>query len=209
MERLLFDLDETLYPRGVGVLERMDGRIESWMRDRHGVAEADAPRLRTELWREHGTTLRGLMQRYAIDPAEYFDHVHSVDLEDLIAPDPALRALLAGIARPKWIFTNAPRSHAARVLELLGVGDLFEAVIAIEDLGYAPKPLPDAYRAAALAAGGDPRACCLVDDTHANAVGAARFGMHGVWVSHGRPPEGDCADIRVIESLGGLAALLG
>ena len=208
MDALLLDLDETLYPRGRGVLERMDARIESWLCERHGASTDEAPRLRVELWREHGTTLRGLMRLHAIDPAEYFAHVHGVELGDLIGPDPSLRVLLAGIARPKWIFTNAPRSHAARVLDLLGVADLFDGVIAIEDLAYTPKPEPAAYRAAVARAGFDPRACCFVDDTHANAVGAARFGMHAVWVSHGRAPEGDCTGVEIIESLAGLADLL-
>jgi putative hydrolase of the HAD superfamily len=209
MEVLLFDLDETLYPRGAGVLERMDVRIESWIRERHGASEEEAGRLRLELWREHGTTLRGLMHRFAVDPHEYIAHVHAVELADLIRPDPALRELLGGIRRPKLIFTNAPRAHADAVLGLLGVADLFEAVIAIEDLAFAAKPDPAAYRAATLRARVDPRACCVVDDTHANVVAAARCDMHAIWVAHGRPHEPAVAGVRVIERLSELAALLG
>jgi putative hydrolase of the HAD superfamily len=209
MEVLLFDLDETLYPRGAGVLERMDARIESWICERHGVPEAEAGLVRLELWREHGTTLRGLMHRFRVDPHEYFAHVHGVELADLISADPALRSFLAGIRRRKLVFTNAPRSHARRVLDLLGVADLFESVIAIEDLDFAPKPDPGAYRVAVRRAGADPRACCLVDDTHANAVAAARFDMHAVWVAHGRRHEPAVPGVRVIERLADLAELLG
>jgi putative hydrolase of the HAD superfamily len=208
VEILLLDLDETLYPRGAGVLERTDARIDSWLRERHGASAEEASRLRIELWREHGTTLRGLMRRHAIEPAAYLEHVYGVDLSDLIRPDRALRRLLEELPQRKLVFTNAPHAHARNVLALLGVADLFEAVIAIEDFAYASKPHADSYRVAAARAGADPRACCLVDDTHANAVGAVRFGMHAVWVSHGREPEGDLAGIHVVEGLAELAQVV-
>jgi len=206
---LLLDLDETLYPRGCGVLERTDARIDSWIRERHGLAAAEASRLRLELWRAHGTTLRGLMERHAIDPAPYLEHVYGVYLSDLVQPDPALRALLARLAQRKVVFTNAPRAHARNVLGLLGVADAFEAVIAIEDMSFASKPHADAYRLALERVGAAPRDCIVVDDTHANAVGAARAGMRAVWVAHGRDPEPEVDGVHVVQTLAEVEALLG
>lgn len=49
-------------------------------------------------------------------------------------PDPTLRTLLRSIPLPKFVFTNADRAHAARCLELLGITDCFERVIAFEDV---------------------------------------------------------------------------
>jgi putative hydrolase of the HAD superfamily len=206
---LLLDLDETLYPRGCGVLERTDARIDSWIRERHGLSAEAASQLRIELWRTHGTTLRGLMERHGMDPAAYLEHVYGVDLSDLVRPDPALRALLARLAQRKIVFTNAPRAHARNVLGLLGVGDAFESVIAIEDLAFASKPHADAYRVALERVGAEPRDCVVVDDTHANAVGAARAGMRAVWVAHGRAPEAEVDGVHVVQTLAEVEALLG
>jgi putative hydrolase of the HAD superfamily len=213
---LLLDLDETLYPRGCGVIERTDARIVSWIRDRLGVPEADAQRRRTELWRLHGTTLRGLLLEGAIAGAEdvdaYFEHVYGVDLSDLLRPDPELRALLARLPQRKLVFTNAPRRHARNVLGLLGVEDAFEAVIAIEDIGFRSKPHPGAYAHALERVGVVADRCCVVDDTHANVIGAVRAGMRAVWIAHGaaeRPPaQSPDTDHHVIDALHELEPLL-
>lgn len=48
--------------------------------------------------------------------------------------DPKLRELLLSIPLPKFVFTNADRTHARRCLDLLGIADCFERVIAFEDV---------------------------------------------------------------------------
>jgi putative hydrolase of the HAD superfamily len=207
---LLLDLDETLYPRGCGVIERTDARIDSWLRERHGLSAEEASRLRLALWRAHGTTLGGLMVHHATDPAPYLEHVYGVDLSDLVGPDPALRALLGRLAPRKIVFTNACRAHARNVLGLLGVADAFEAVIAIEDLAFASKPHASAYQVALERVGAAPHECIVVDDTHANAVGAARAGMRAVWLAHGRVPEAEAEaeGVHVVQALAEIEALL-
>jgi putative hydrolase of the HAD superfamily len=114
----------------------------------------DAERLR--LRDRFGTTMRGLVERFELDVDESLEHCHGVDLSDLLAPDPRLRALLECLTARKAVLTNAPRAHAHQVLGLLGVADLVEDVIAIEDLDYAPKPAASAAETALarLAAGG-------------------------------------------------------
>ena len=51
---------------------------------------------------------------------------HRLPYRQLLGRDEALREMLASIALPKFIFTNADRKHAAICLELLGIADLFE-----------------------------------------------------------------------------------
>jgi putative hydrolase of the HAD superfamily len=41
------------------------------------------------------------------------------------------------------VFTNGSEKHAARVLDALGVADLFEEVFAVDTMaGFIPKPQP-------------------------------------------------------------------
>lgn len=183
MRTLLLDLDETLYPRGNGVLERIDGRINDYLRRRVGIAADEVDAVRQTLRDAHGTTMRGLELRYGVDVDDYLATVHRVDLSDLLAPAPAVRALLERLPGRKAVFTNAPRHHAEQVLRLLALDDAFEAVLALEDFGLLPKPDHRAYTAVTTHLGVDAADCMLVDDTRANALGASRAGMCAVWLA--------------------------
>ncbi len=181
VEVLLLDLDDTLYPPESGVLRRMDARINAYLRDVLGVPAARVDAVRSALRDAHGTTLRGLERTRSVDPDHYLRFVHDCDLSDLLRPDPELRALLLRLPPRKAVFTNAPRSHAAQVLGLLGIADAFERVVSLEDLGYLPKPDPAAYAIVLSQLGVGPEACCFVDDTRSNLVPASALGMRTVW----------------------------
>lgn len=183
MDVLLFDLDGTLYPADNGVLERLDARINVYLREHVGIPEPDVDRLRCELRDAHGTTMHGLMARHDIDAEHYLDVVHDADLSDLILPDDSLRKMLTRLSGRTIVFTNAPRIHADRVLRLLGVREAFECVIALEDLAYVPKPRPEAFETVLTRFGVEGKRCFFVDDTKANVLAARRLGMEAVWVA--------------------------
>jgi putative hydrolase of the HAD superfamily len=191
VQALLLDLDETLYPRGNGVLRRIDARINSFMIDRLGIDAARVDAERIALRDRWGTTMRGLTETFELDLDDYLHHCHGVDLSDLLAPDPQLRSFLARLPARKAVLTNAPRAHARQVLSLLGIADQMEFVLALEDIGYAPKPAATAF-AAALQRLGVPAADCLfVDDTLPFVQAAARCGLHAAWVA---PPDATAPD---------------
>jgi putative hydrolase of the HAD superfamily len=207
MQVLLFDLDETLYPRGNGVLDRIDLRINAYLRERVGIAPQEVDAVRRRLRDAHGTTLRGLEVGYAVDADEYLSTVHRVDLSDLLSPAPEVRALLERLPGRKAVFTNAPRHHAEQVLRLLALSDAFEAVLSLEDLGLRPKPDPRAYHAVTTRLGVGAADCMFVDDTRANLVGAARLGMRTVWLAP--EPRADDEIHHVITQLDQLEEVVG
>lgn len=192
---LFFDLDDTLYPRGAGVVPRVDERINRFIAERVGIAAAEVDAIRRGYWRDYGTTLRGLMTHHSVDPEEYLAFVHDIVIDDLIAPDAALGVLLATLPGPKAVFTNGSRLHARRVLERLGVGAAFTAVYALEDLAYVPKPFPEAYEAVLGLAGVGAEGTTLIDDNAKNLPPAKAIGMRTIWVGDGEICEG--ADHRV------------
>ena len=175
VEVLLLDLDETLYPPERGVLRRVDERINAYLRDRMGIPRHEVDAVRRALRRAHGTTLRGLVLRHTVDQDDYLRFVHDCDLSDLLAPDPQLRELLGRLPPRKVVFTNAPRAHARQVLRLLEIEGAFHDVVALEDLGYLPKPDPAAYREVLSRIGVPASACCLVDDTRAKNASNSRM----------------------------------
>ncbi|KAJ8604868.1 hypothetical protein MRB53_041644 [Persea americana] len=81
---------------------------------------------------DYGLAIEGLVRHHKVDPLEYNSKVDdALPLEEVIAPDPALRRLLEDLDTSKvrpWLFTNAYITHGKRVVALLGVSDLFQGI---------------------------------------------------------------------------------
>jgi hypothetical protein len=112
----IFDLDNTLYPAASGLFGQVDLRMTQFVADLLGVGHEDARALQKTYYREHGTTLNGLMRLHGVDPEVYLGYVHDIDLSPL-AGDGRLAAGLARVDGKRFVFTNGCRKHAARVLE--------------------------------------------------------------------------------------------
>jgi len=190
----ILDLDNTLYSAQTGVFDRVDVRIQQYLMDRLGWSEGRARAFRLHCIQHFGTTLRGLRIYYPeLDPLEFLEYAHDVPLEDLLGPMPEVRSVLAALPGMRVIFSNSDRKHTARVLDLLGLSDLFEVCITIEDLGFIPKPHWEAYAMLVERLRAIPSRCVYVDDLLENLRMARRWGFRCVWVTHrtssGRSPE--------------------
>ena len=177
----VFDLDNTLYPAACDLFTLIEKRMDGFIAERFALPAVDARRWRTGFFHRHGTTLRGLMVEHGVEPEDFLDYVHAIDLGAL-KPAPALARALAGLPGRKLIFTNASRGHAERVLARLGLADGFESIHDIADCGYRPKPEPASYAGFLARHGVDPARACMVDDMARNLVPAARLGMTTAWV---------------------------
>lgn len=184
VETWVFDLDNTLYPPSARLFEQIDARMTGFIMRELGLGREAADRLRRDYWRAHGTTLRGLMAHHGTEPGRFLAEVHAIDLSAL-GPDPALAAALARLPGRKLVHTNGARAHAERVLAARGLGAAFEAIFAIEDKDYVPKPEPEAYRRLAAAAGLDPARAAMIEDDARNLEVPKALGMATVWLSHG------------------------
>src|SRR3546814_7910797 len=143
----------------------------------HGTALIEQKRL----FREHGTTLRGLMDRFSVDPVVFMDYVHAVDY-DVVAPSERLAAALAALPGRKLVFTNASEAHAEKVLARLGIADAFDGVFDVVAAGYCPKPDPRAYSTLAARFSVAPERAVMVEDIAPNLAPAAAMGMTTVWI---------------------------
>ena len=123
----VFDLDNTLYPASNGLMADVSSRMTQFVANLLGVAADEALIEQKHLFRKHGTTLRGLMEKYAVDPWSFMDFVHQVDYEQ-VDRSPRLAAVLHTLPRRKIVFTNASTYHAEQVLARLGIAGQFEGV---------------------------------------------------------------------------------
>ncbi|HLY44536.1 MAG TPA: pyrimidine 5'-nucleotidase [Stellaceae bacterium] len=181
VETWIFDLDNTLYPASCRLFDQVQRRMTEYICDRLALSPEAAAELRRRYFREHGTTLRGLMTVNRIDPHEFLAFVHDIDLAG-VPPDPALVAALRTLDGRKIVHTNGSTRHAERLLAHLGLADAFSGIVDIVAAGFDPKPALAGYRLLlqrhAVAA---PRAL-MVEDIARNLAPAAELGMTTAWI---------------------------
>src|ERR1700748_2854493 len=76
VETWVFDLDNTLYPASSGLFPQVQARMNEYIGTLLGVSLEEAKELRARYFREHGTTMHGLMAVHDIDPHEFMAFVH-------------------------------------------------------------------------------------------------------------------------------------
>jgi putative hydrolase of the HAD superfamily len=178
----IFDLDNTLYHADNGIFAQIDGRMTSFVAGLLSLERDAARQVQKQLYRDHGTTLAGLIAVHHIDPEPYLAFVHDLDLSEL-HPDPALADALTRLQGRRFVFTNGCRNHAARILERLDMSHLFEAIWDIRTIGFVPKPGRPAYEAVVAEAGLDPAKAAMFDDIARNLVVPHEMGMTTVWLN--------------------------
>jgi putative hydrolase of the HAD superfamily len=190
---LFFDLDETLYAKGNGLWDAIAVKMNEYIHEQLKLSPEQVKDLRRKYYETYGTTLRGLQIHHQIDAEDYLAYVHDLSLEDYIQPDQQLRKLLQSLTQKKWIFTNADKNHANRVLNILGLSDCFEGIIDVRAIGFLCKPEIEAYqRALSLASEEKPEQCVLIDDSIRNLSSAKKLGFTTVLVgSNGSNPAAD------------------
>ena len=181
---LVFDLDDTLYPQDCGVWHMIRDRIHRFLIKEMGFPPDVVTQLRTRLYQQYGTTLRGLQTEYSVNMDTYLDYVHAVPLEKALKPNPSMVHMLNCLPPRKVIFTNASANHASRVLYVLGVSDHFKDIIDVYTIAPYCKPEVEAFEIALNRINEEPTKCLLIDDSVKNLKTAISLGMKTVGVGN-------------------------
>jgi putative hydrolase of the HAD superfamily len=180
----IFDLDNTLYPSSANLFALIDERMGAYIQNLLRCDAVEAKRVQKAHFREHGTTLSGLMANHDVNPKHFLDFVHDIRM-DRLSPDPALAAALNKLPGRKLIYTNGDIDYAGRVLDALGLGESFEAIHDIYGSALLPKPDPRSYAMMCNALAVDPACALFVEDMARNLKPAKALGMATVWVNNG------------------------
>ena len=180
----VFDLDNTLYPRACNLFAQIDLLISAYMVDVTGLPYAEARALQKTYYRDHGTTLHGLMLHHAVDPDHFLRTVHDIDYSGVPA-HPGLAAAIGALPGRKFILTNGDEGHAAAVLDRVGLAGMFTDIFDIRAMKYRPKPLPEAYGEFLTRNGIDARQAAMFDDLEKNLLVPHETGMVTVHVVAG------------------------
>jgi putative hydrolase of the HAD superfamily len=178
----VFDLDNTLYPPQARLFDQIEARMTSYVMEALRLDRVEADRLRHAYWREHGTTLAGLMRCHDLDPGPYLHAVHDISLDHL-EPDPALAGAIRALPGRKIVYTNGSGDYAARVVAARGLKGLFDAIYGVEHAGYRPKPEADAFAAVLTRDGSEAGRAAMFEDDPRNLAAPHAMGMRTVHVA--------------------------
>jgi pyrimidine 5'-nucleotidase len=183
----LFDLDNTLHHASHAIFPAINQGMTQYIIDRLNVGLDEANRLRVGYTVRYGATLLGLVKHHRVDPADFLRVVHTfADLPSMVRAERGLERMLRALPGRKIVLTNAPSIYARAVLAELGIGALFERVIAIEDMrdGDRWRAKPDAamLRREMRRARVRLADAILVEDTRGHLKRYRRLGIRTVWI---------------------------
>lgn len=180
----IFDLDDTLHDASSQIFPVMNQAMTQYIMQTLDIDEVDACHLRRHYWRVYGATLKGLTRHHGVNP-HHFLHAthHPLPIEEMVSRSRGLRHLLMQLPGRKVVFTNAPIRYALRVLNVLGIVDLFEHIFSVESTQFHPKPALRGFRRILRSMQVSARNCVMVEDNRQALKTARRIGIKTVLVS--------------------------
>lgn len=178
----VFDLDHTLYPADTPLFSQMHVKMTDWVMQELDLPRAEADALRDRYFRDHGTTLAGLMEIHDVAPEDYLTHVHDIDFT-VVPADPDQAAAIAALPGRRIIYTNGTVDYARNVLEARGFSGLFAAIYGVEEAGFRPKPERAAFDRVFALDGLDPETAVMFEDMPRNLEVPKALGMTTVHVA--------------------------
>lgn len=182
VEFWIFDLDNTLYPAQCRLFDQVERRIGLYIERLLNLDREAARALQKQYFREHATTLKGLMVNHGVDPAHFLDFVHEIDVAG-VANDTGLDDALEALPGKKLIYTNGSVAHARNVMNRVGINRHFNDIFDIAAGDFDPKPSAASFARLIESYGIAPERAVMFDDMPRNLKPAADLGMTTVLIS--------------------------
>jgi len=193
----IFDLDDTLHNASAHIFPVMNRAMTRYIMEALDLDEPAAHSMRQHYWRIYGATLKGLMRHHDIDPHHFLNETHRFEnLPEMVIQIKRLRHMLQGLTGRKLVFTNAPRHYAMRVLELLGIDDIFELIFSVESTQFHAKPSARGFQKLLKIIKAKASDCIMLEDSLPALMTAKRLGMKTIWVSK-KLKKPDFVDYRI------------
>ena len=180
----IFDLDNTLYSADSGIFQQVHKLMGEFISKNLKMDMIEAKKLQSKYYKQHGTTLRGLMDNHGVEPDYFLDEVHKLDYS-IVGPDEILNKELEKIQGRKIIYTNANKKHVVDVLERINLANFFDEIFDIKMANYIPKPEIRPYEQIIDIFNINPSSSAMFDDIAKNLVPAKKVGFTPVWVDAG------------------------
>ena len=180
----IFDLDNTLYSADSGIFQQVHTLMGSFVSKHLNIKLDEAKKLQKKYYKQHGTTLRGMMDNHNVDPDHFLSEVHKLDYS-IVGPNYELNKELEKLEGRKIIYTNANRQHANDVLKQLELTHMFKEIFDIKNANYIPKPEISPYEQIISEFNINSSSSAMFDDIAKNLVPAKNVGFTSVWIDAG------------------------
>ena len=180
----IFDLDNTLYSADSGIFQQVHELMGKFVSRHLNIDIEDAKKIQKKYYKQHGTTLRGMMDNHGVDPDHFLAEVHKLDYS-IVGPNLKLNEELKKLNGRKIIYTNANMQHAINVLERIELSNFFDEIYDIKMANYIPKPEIKPYRDIIEKFEIEPNKTIMFDDIAKNLVPAKNVGFTSVWIDAG------------------------
>ncbi len=180
----IFDLDNTLYSADSGIFQQVHKLMGEFISNNLNMDMTEAKKLQTKYYKQHGTTLRGLMDNHGIDPDHFLDEVHRLDYS-IVDSNKMLNQELQKLEGRKIIYTNANKKHVIDVLDRIDLTDFFDEIFDIKMANYIPKPELKPYEQIIDLFNINPGTSAMFDDIAKNLVPAKKVNFTSIWIDAG------------------------
>ena len=180
----IFDLDNTLYSADSGIFQQVHQLMGEFISKNLSMDMSDAKKLQSKYYKQHGTTLRGLMDNHGIDPDHFLDEVHRLDYS-IVGSNKTLNEELHKLEGRKIIYTNANKKHVIDVLDRIDLSNFFDEIFDIKMANYIPKPELKPYEQIINLFNIEPKSSAMFDDIAKNLVPAKKVNFTSVWIDAG------------------------
>jgi putative hydrolase of the HAD superfamily len=180
----VFDLDNTLYSADSGIFQQVHDLMGKFVSSHLNIDIEEAKKIQKNYYKQHGTTLKGMMDNHGVDPDHFLAEVHRLDYS-IVGPNHQLNVELKKLEGRKIIYTNANMQHALDVLERIELSNFFDEIYDIKMANYIPKPEIAPYEQLIEQFTIEAENAAMFDDIAKNLVPAKKVGFTSVWIDAG------------------------
>ena len=180
----IFDLDNTLYSADSGIFQQVHDLMGKFVSKHLNVERKKANEIQRKYYKQHGTTLRGMMDNHGVDPEYFLKEVHKLDYS-IVDSNKKLNEELKKLKGRKIIYTNANLQHTLDVLDRIELSDFFDYIFDIKMANYIPKPDLQPYEQIIKDCNLNPSTSAMFDDIAKNLVPAKKVGFTSIWIDVG------------------------
>ena len=181
IKNITFDCDGVLYKDLDAVFSQVSKKMGEYISRKLNVDLKKAKELQRNYFHQYNTSLNGLMIHHKIDPHEFLEYVHDIDL-NFLKKDTVLREELLKLDAKKFVYTNGSRDHVNNITKHLGIDDLFDGVFDIVDGQFIPKPQIEPFKVLIKKFDINPEETVFIDDIAKNLSIKKELNLKTVWL---------------------------
>ena len=181
IKNIIFDCDGVLYKDLDTVFGQVSKRMSEYISRKLNVDLKKAKELQRNYFHQYNTSLNGLMIHHKIDPHEFLEYVHDINL-DFLKKDTVLREELLKLDAKKFVYTNGSRDHVNNITKHLGIDDLLDGVFDIVDGQFIPKPQIEPFKILIKKFDINPEETVFIEDIAKNLSVKKELNLKTVWL---------------------------